>query len=79
MMALKGDAPIVPVFIKKKPKLGSRLVIAIGEPINVKDYTKGAMPTIEEIEDISNKLREQELELEKLCNSERKKKHETSK
>ena len=37
------------------------------------------MPTIEEIDLISTKLRDQELELEKLANSERKKKHETSK
>ena len=79
MMAIKGNAPIVPVFIKKKPKLGSRLVIAIGEPINVKDYTIGVMPTIEEIENISQALREQELELERLCNTERKKKHESRK
>lgn len=79
MMAIKGNAPIVPVFINKKPKLGSRLVIAIGEPINVKDYTKGVMPTIEEIENISQALREQELELERLCNTERKKKHESRK
>ena len=79
MMALKGEAPIVPVYIKKKPKLGSRLVIAIGEPIYVKDHTKGVMPTIEEIDHISEILRNQELELEKLCNSERKKKDETSK
>ena len=79
MMAIKGNAPIVPVYIKKKPKLGSRLVIAIGEPINVKDYTKGIMPTIDEINHISEVLRNQELELEKLCNSERKKKDETSK
>lgn len=79
MMAIKGNAPIVPVFIKKKSKLGSRLVIAIGEAINVNDYTKGVMPTIEEIDKISQALREQELELEKLCNTERKKKHESRK
>ena len=73
MMAVKGNVPIVPVYIKKKPKLGSRLVIGIGEPINVKDYSKGPMPTIEEISKVSEILREQELKLEELCNNERKK------
>ena len=79
MMAIKGNAPIVPIFIKKKPKFGSRLVVGIGEPIDVNDYKSGPVPTMEDIVKISNMLEEQTKELEKLCNAERKKKHETSK
>ena len=79
MMAIKGNAPIVPIFIKKKPKFGSRLIVGIGEPINVNDYKSGPVPTMEDIVKISNMLEEQTKKLEKLCNSERKKKHETSK
>ncbi len=79
MMAIKGNAPILPIFIKKKPKFGSRLIVGIGEPINVNDYKSGPVPTIEDIEKISKMLEEQTKELEKLCNTERKKKNETSK
>ena len=79
MMAIKGNAPILPIYIKKKPKFGSRLIVGIGEPINVNDYKSGPVPTIEDIEKISKMLEEQTKELEKLCNTERKKKNETSK
>ena len=76
MMAIKGHAPIVPVYIKKKKHWYSRLVIGIGEPIDVKDYSQGLMPTIDEINHISKVLEEQEKELERICNIERKKNHE---
>ena len=79
MMAVKGNAPIVPVYIKKKKHWYSRLVIGIGEPINVKDYSKGFMPTIDEMNHVAQVLKEQELELEKICNTERKKKYESNK
>ena len=79
MMAIKGKAPILPIFIKKKPKLGSRLIVGIGEPIDVNQYKSGPVPTMEDIEKISKMLEEQTKQLEKLVNTERKKKHETSK
>ena len=79
MMAIKGHAPIVPVYIKKKEHWYSRLVIGIGEAINVEDYKTSAMPTIEDIENISKAIEKQEKELEKICNSKGKKKNETSK
>ena len=79
MMAIKGNAPIVPIFIKKKPKFGSRLIVGIGEPINVNDYKSGPIPTMEDIEKMSKMLEEQTKQLEILCNTERKKKHESRK
>lgn len=79
MMAVKAHVPIVPVFLKKKKHWYSRLVIAIGEPIHIEDYTSSVVPTIEDINKISTVLEEQTKELERLCNKERKTKHETSK
>ena len=79
MMAFKGNAPIVPVYIKKKKHWYSRLVIGIGEPIHINDHKSGPVPTIDDINKISKLLEDQEKELERLCNNERKKKHETSK
>ena len=54
-------------------------MIAIGEPIHIEDYTSSVVPTIEDINKISTVLEEQTKELERLCNKERKTKHETSK
>jgi 1-acyl-sn-glycerol-3-phosphate acyltransferase len=38
MIALKNDAPIVPVYIKGKYKLFRRMKLIIGQPIRLADY-----------------------------------------
>ncbi len=38
MIALKNDAPVVPVFIKGEYKLFRRMKVIIGEPIHLVDY-----------------------------------------
>lgn len=74
MMAFKGHAPIVPVYIKKKKHWYSRLVLGVGEPIKIEDHCSGPVPTMDDIQKISKILEEQEKALEKLCNTEREKK-----
>ncbi len=38
MIALKNDAPVIPVYIKGQYKLFRRMKLIVGEPINLKDY-----------------------------------------
>ena len=72
MMALKTHCPIVPVYIKKKKHLFSRLVLYIGEPIKVDDYITGKTATVNDIRHISEVLKEREEQLELLCNKDEK-------
>jgi 1-acyl-sn-glycerol-3-phosphate acyltransferase len=38
MIALKNDAPVVPLYIKGKYKLFRRMKVIVGEPIRLSDY-----------------------------------------
>lgn len=67
MMALKGNAPIVPVYIVPPKKWYNRLVLVIGEPVNPAEICGGA-PNIRIIEEISQNLREKEIELREIYN-----------
>ena len=69
VMALKSGCPIIPLFIKRRKHWYSRLVIGVGEAINSKDFAKGEIATIEEIDNAAKYLHEQELKLEELCNN----------
>ena len=63
MMAVMNEAPILPIYIVKREKRIKRQVVMIGEKINPADYMAGAMPSIDEINNISNILLEKEKEL----------------
>lgn len=62
LMAMKGHAPIVPVYIVPPKKWYQRIVMVIGEPIDPKEFC-GGTASLRAIDDISQKLREKELEL----------------
>ena len=66
VMALRSGCPIVPVYIKRRKHWYSRLVFAIGEPINVKDFCEGT-PNINDVNKATLFLQEQEAKLAELC------------
>ena len=68
IMALKSGCPIIPVYIKRREHWYSRLVLGIGEPINIDDFKKDKIATLEEINKAADYLLEQEHKLELLCN-----------
>ena len=63
MMAVMNEAPILPIYIVKREKRIKRQIVMIGEKINPADYMAGVMPSIDEINNISNILLEKEKEL----------------
>ena len=65
LMALKGHVPIVPVRIIPQKKWYNRTVIVIGEKINPEELYSG-MLNVHAMENISQKLREKELELKEI-------------
>lgn len=65
MMALRSGKPIVPVYTKAPAKIWNRAVFCIGQPVNLREEY-GPMPTMDEIREISERLRKKELELEKI-------------
>ena len=68
MMALKSGCPIIPVYIKRRKHWYSRLVLGVGEPVDIKKFASGDKPTIAEIDDAAKYLEEEEHKLELLCN-----------
>ena len=67
MMALKSGCPIIPVYLKRRKHWYSRLVIGVGEPIDINDFKSGEMATLEDIDRAAKYLQEQEEKLECLC------------
>ena len=74
MMALRSGAPIIPVYIKRREHWYSRLIVAMGEPIDPNDFRSGTILTKTDLDNASAYLREQEQKLEELCNNLDKKK-----
>lgn len=64
VMALKSGCPIIPVYIKRRKHWYSRLVIGVGEAIDSKNFAKGPIATLDEINEAANYLHEQEKKLE---------------
>ena len=56
LMALQADVPIIPVYTYKRRHWYDRTVIVVGEPINCSDYCAKKMPTINEINAITEEL-----------------------
>ena len=73
VMALKSDCPIIPIYIKRRKHWYSRLIVAVGEAINSRDFAKGEIATLEEINNAAMYLQEQEKKLEELCDNYKKK------
>lgn len=66
LMALRGKAPILPIYIRNKRSASDRMVFAVGEPVDiVKAY--GNMPTFAQIEEFSDTLFRKMQQLEKLA------------
>ena len=62
MMALKGNIPIVPIYIRNRKHITDRLVAMIGEPVSVCEEN-GTMPTFGQIAEMTLLLQKKEEEL----------------
>lgn len=67
MMAALAKVKIVPIFIKKREHWYSRLVYVLGKPINVYDFIKGKIPTLDEMKEATKFLENKEKELEEIA------------
>lgn len=66
LMALRGKAPILPIYIRNKRSAFDRMLFAVGEPVDiVSEY--GNMPTFAQIEEAADKLFRKMQQLEKLA------------
>ena len=72
LMAVRGKAPILPVYIRDKRSSFDRMLFAVGEPIDIAEEY-GSMPTFSQIEEISEKLFQKMQQLEKLAENYKKK------
>lgn len=62
LMAQKAGAPILPVYIARRKKWYHRQRIVVGSPVDIKSLM-GAIPSMQEMNTVSETLREKELEL----------------
>ncbi len=65
LMALMAGKPIVPMVMKKRKNIFSRLEAAIGEPVDVASFY-GKRPTVTQIEEITEYLQQKALGLQQL-------------
>jgi len=68
LMAHRGGAPIIPVYIAKPGKWYQRRIAVIGEPFDVAAVC-GKIPTMEQLDRASEQLREQEYALMRIYES----------
>ena len=68
LMAVTAKKPIIPVYIKKRKNFFQRQRVVIGEPINPIEMC-GTMPSLAEMEKISENLREKEQELKQIADN----------
>ena len=68
LMAVTAKKPIVPVYIKKRKSLFNRQCVVIGEPINPIEMC-GKMPSLSDMDKISELLREKEKELKQIADN----------
>lgn len=66
LMAMQSGKPIIPVYIKKRETIFSRLVIGVGHPVYV-DRKEGQILGREEIERYNTELHDAEVQLQKMC------------
>ena len=72
LMAFRSGKPIIPVYLKRRKHFYSRIVVGIGNPVNVGDFVKGKMINSKEVEEVVNHLQEVEHQLEELCENRKK-------
>ena len=65
LMALMAGKPIVPMVMKKRKNIFSRLQAAIGEPVDVTSFY-GKRPTVAQIDEITDYLQQRAEELQEL-------------
>ena len=65
LLSMQSGRPIIPVYMKKREHWYSRLVIAVGEPINVSGEL-GARPSLSEINRMTKQLEDTESKLSDL-------------
>ena len=68
LMALKGNAPIIPVYARPRKNVFSRLVFAVGEPIDIRE-TYGPRPTFSQIDEAAAMIQQKEEQLKTLVPS----------
>ena len=66
LMALRGKAPIVPLYVREKKHFWSRVVFVFGEAVDVNERY-GPRPTMAQIEEVTVLLKEKEEDLRKLA------------
>lgn len=64
LMAYKGGAPVLPVYIAEKKKWYHRQHIVIGQPVDIRTLI-GGVPSMDALTGVCEHLHERELELER--------------
>ena len=68
LMAITAKKPIIPVYIKKRKSIFNRQCVIVGEAINPIEMC-GKMPSLVDMEKISELLREKEKELKQIADN----------
>ena len=68
LMAITAKKPIIPVYIKKRKSIFNRQCVIVGEAINPIEMC-GKMPSLADMEKISELLREKEKELKQIADN----------
>lgn len=63
MMSVICNAPILPIYIAKREKKRNRQVIIIGKKVDYKKYTNGMYPTMDQIQQLTKELKQEEIKL----------------
>ena len=66
MIAMITKSPILPVYIKKREKWWQVQKVMIGEKINIEDFVKSKIPTMEDVIEVTKILKQEEELLAKL-------------
>lgn len=69
LMAFKGKAPIVPMYIAPRKHWYNRQRVVLGDPIDITELC-GKMPTLVDLQNASEYVRQKELELQDYYNNE---------
>ena len=64
------STPVVPIYIAERKNIFQRMRVAVGEPIHVDELSRDK-PAMLAIQEATQRLREKELELKKLIDTER--------
>ena len=62
-MSSVSKVPIVPIYIPVRKKWYNRQIVVMGDIFDINDYIKSPIPTMEEIQLATQKLKEIEFDL----------------